>query len=60
LEADRAMPGKQPGRREVKKKPKSAAAKPKVQSLLETPVPQVEVIKPKRKPRWDEEEQARE
>ena len=50
------MPGKQPGRREVKKKPKDAAAKPKLQSLLETPVPQVELIKPKRKPRWDKEE----
>jgi hypothetical protein len=50
------MPGKQPARREVKKKRKDADAKPKLQSLLDTPPPQVEVIKPKRKPRWEKEE----
>jgi hypothetical protein len=49
------MGSKVPGRREIKKKPKAAAAKPKLQSLLEAPPPTVEVIKPKRKPRWDEE-----
>jgi hypothetical protein len=49
------MPGKRPDRRE-KKKPKASAVKPKIQSLLDTPPQQVEVIKPKRKPRWDEVE----
>jgi len=49
------MGSKVPGRREVKKKPKATAAKPKLQSLLESPPPTVEVIKPKRKPRWEEE-----
>ena len=51
------MPGKQPARREVKKKPKDAAAKPKIQSLLDTPPQNVEVIKPKRKPRWEKEQE---
>jgi hypothetical protein len=46
---------KRPGRREIKKKPKTAAEKPKLQSLLEAPPPTVEVIKPKRKPRWEDE-----
>jgi hypothetical protein len=49
------MGAKVPGRREVKKKPKAATAKPKLQSLLDTPPQTVEVIKPKRKPRWEEE-----
>ena len=49
------MGSKVPGRREIKKKPKAVDAKPKLQSLLETPQQTVEVIKPKRKPRWDED-----
>ena len=49
------MAGKVPGRREVKKKPKDAGAKPKLQSLLDAPPQSVEVIKPKRKPRWEKE-----
>jgi hypothetical protein len=52
------MASKDRPHREPKKKPKAAAAKPKLQSLLETPPPTVEVIKPKRKPRWEEEEEA--
>jgi hypothetical protein len=41
--------------REQKKKPKDkAAGLPKIQPLTEPPA-SVEVIKPKRKPRWDEE-----
>lgn len=41
--------------REQKKKPKAAADKPKLQSLLDTPPQNVEVIRPKRKPRTVEE-----
>ncbi|HEV8516362.1 MAG TPA: hypothetical protein VGQ47_01825 [Candidatus Limnocylindrales bacterium] len=52
------MASKVPGRREVKKKPKAALEKPKLQSLLEAPPPTVEVIKPKRKPRFEEDEEA--
>ena len=48
------MAGKMPSRREAKKKPKDAAAKPKIQSLLDSPPQNVEVIKPKRKPRVEE------
>lgn len=42
--------------REAKKKPKDAAAKPKIQPLLEPPM-SVEVIRPKRKPREEEPEE---
>ncbi len=42
--------------KEAKKKAKTKEAKPQLQSLLETPPPSVELIKPKRKPRWDESE----
>jgi hypothetical protein len=49
------MASKDRPHREAKKKPKDPAAKPKIQSLLETPPQSVEVIKPKRKPRWTEE-----
>ena len=42
--------------KEAKKKPKAKEARPQLQSLLQTPPPTVEVIKPKRKPRWDEPE----
>jgi hypothetical protein len=48
------MAGKVPSRRETKKKPKAATAKPKLESLLDAPPPSVEVIKPKRKPRVEE------
>ena len=43
-----------PGR-EIKKKPKAKDNKPQLQSLLDSPPQSVEVIKPKRKPRWDQE-----
>lgn len=49
------MAGKVPARREAKKKPKAAAAKPKLGSLLDAPPQSVELIKPKRKPRHDAE-----
>ena len=48
----RDRPGK-----EVKKKPKAKENKqPRLESLLQSPPQSVEVIKPKRKPRWDEKE----
>jgi len=50
------MAGRVPARREAKKKPKTAAAKPKLGSLLETPPQSVEIIKPKRKPRHEVEQ----
>ena len=40
--------------REQKKKPKDKTGIPRIQPLTEPPA-SVEVIKPKRKPRWDEE-----
>jgi hypothetical protein len=42
--------------RETKKKPKDAAVKPTIQPILGTPM-SVEVIKPKRKPREEIEEE---
>jgi hypothetical protein len=42
--------------KEAKKKPKAKDAKPQLHSLSDAPPPTVEVIKPKRKPRWDEPE----
>jgi hypothetical protein len=47
------MAGRVPARREPKKKPKTATAKPKLESLLDTPPQSVELIKPKRKPRHE-------
>ena len=44
--------------KEAKKKSKAKEVKPHLESLLQTPPPTVEVIKPKRKPRWDEEPEA--
>jgi len=41
--------------KEAKKKPKAKEAKPHLESLLQAPPPSVELIKPKRKPRWDEQ-----
>jgi len=40
--------------KEAKKKPKDGGQKIKIQPMLEPPA-SVEVWKPKRKPRWDEE-----
>lgn len=52
------MASKDRPHKEAKKKAKSKEAKPRLESLLQTPPPTVEVIKPKRKPRWDEEPEA--
>ena len=41
--------------KEAKKKPKAKEAKPHLESLLQAPPPSVELIKPKRKPRWEQE-----
>jgi len=49
------MASKDRPHREQKKKAKSKEVKPHLESLLQTPPPTVEVIKPKRKPRWDQE-----
>ena len=49
------MAGKVPSRREAKKPRKSKKAKAKLESLSQEPTPSVEVIKPKRKPRHEEE-----
>jgi hypothetical protein len=49
------MASKDRPHREVKKKPKSAEGKPKLESLLDSPPQSVEIIKPKRKPRWEQE-----
>jgi hypothetical protein len=45
------MAGRVPARREAKKKPKAQTAKPKLESLMDSPPQSVELIKPKRKPR---------
>lgn len=50
------MAGKTPSRREAKKPPKSKKNKAKLESLSDQPMPSVEVIKPKRKPRAVEDE----
>jgi hypothetical protein len=49
------MASKNRPHREAKKKPKAAAPKPTIQPLLEAPPQSVEVIKPRRKPRVEEE-----
>jgi hypothetical protein len=49
------MASKDRPHREAKKKAKSAEPKPKLESLLDAPPQSVEVIKPKRKPRWESE-----
>ena len=46
--------------REAKKKPKAATSKPKLESLMDAPPQSVEVIKPKRKPRWEPTEEENE
>jgi hypothetical protein len=54
------MASKDRPHREAKKKPKDKSVnKAGLQSLGDTP-PQAEVIKPKRKPRWDEEDRSAE
>ena len=52
------MAGKPPAKRETKKKPKAQGQKPKLESLLDSPPQSVEVIRPKRKPRSEESEDA--
>jgi hypothetical protein len=54
VEAD-GMASKDRPHREAKKKAKSAEPKPRLESLLDAPPQSVEVIKPKRKPRWESE-----
>jgi hypothetical protein len=49
------MASKDRPHREAKKKPKSAASKTKLESLLDSPPQSVELIKPKRKPRHERE-----
>ena len=44
--------------REQKKKPKTQVTKTRLESLLDAPPPTVEVIKPKRKPRHEQEPEA--
>jgi hypothetical protein len=51
------MAGRVPARRETKKKPKAATSKPKLESLMDSPPQSVELIKPKRKPRWESDEE---
>jgi len=54
--AEEAMGSRDRPHRESRKKPKDAAVKAKIQPILETPM-SVEVIKPKRKPREEIEEE---
>jgi hypothetical protein len=49
------MAGKVPSRREAKKPKKSKKAKATLEPLSESPAPSVEVIKPKRKHRDEED-----
>ena len=49
------MASKDRPHKEAKKKPKSKEQKPRLESLLQSPPQSVEVIKPKRKPRWEQE-----
>ena len=49
------MASKDRPHKEAKKKAKSKEPKPQLESLLGAPPPSVELIKPKRKPRWDQE-----
>ena len=49
------MAGRVPAKREQKKKPKANIAKHKLESLLDSPPQSVELIKPKRKERWETE-----
>jgi hypothetical protein len=49
---------KVPSRREAKKPPKSKKSKAKLEPFSEPPLPTVEEIKPRRKPRREEESEA--
>jgi hypothetical protein len=49
------MASKDRPHKEAKKKPKAKDSKPHLESLLQAPPPSVEVIRPKRKPRWEQE-----
>ena len=51
------MAGKVPSRRETKKPKKSKKAKVSLEPFSQPPMPSVELIKPKRKPKEEEEEQ---
>ena len=56
MEARGQMAGKVPSRREAKKPKKSKKAKAiTLEPLSQPPMPSVEVIKPKRKPKDEEE-----
>ncbi len=52
------MASKDRPHREAKKKPKATTPKPRLESLLDSPPPTVEVVKPKRKPRAVEDGEA--
>lgn len=52
------MASKDRPHKEQKKKPKSKEAKPHLESLLQAPPQSVELIKPKRKPRHEQEPEA--
>jgi hypothetical protein len=55
------MASKDRPHREAKKKPKDKSVhKTGLESLGDAPPPQAELIKPKRKPRWDEEDRSAE
>ena len=49
------MAGKVPSRREAKKPPKSKKTKARLEPFSEPPLPSVEEIKPRRKPRHEED-----
>jgi hypothetical protein len=49
------MASKDRPHKEAKKKPKAGDGKPRLESLLDSPPQSVEIIKPKRKPRWESE-----
>ena len=51
MEARGTVAGKVPSRREAKKPPKSKKTKAKLEPFAEPPLPTVEEIKPRRKPR---------
>ena len=49
------MASKDRPHKEAKKKPKAKDTSPHLESLMQAPPPSVELIKPKRKPRWEQE-----
>jgi hypothetical protein len=56
MEARGSVAGKVPSRREAKKPPKSKKTKARIEPFSEPPLPTVEEIKPRRKPREEEED----